>query len=149
LHENPISYFQLKSFLTPEAVSFGVLQARLIGFLNNRISNGDFSERGLARILRISQPQIHNVLKGARKLTPELADRLLACFGMTVLDLLGTSELNAHLSQRDEQGKTQNENQAHIAPHVGIQRFTPGPEIPKKGPNRQLSRDESDINKTA
>ena len=56
--------------------------------------NGDFTERGLARILGVSQPQMHNVLKGARKLTPELADRLLARLGIDLLDLLEASEIN-------------------------------------------------------
>jgi hypothetical protein len=83
----------LKSLIGERAVTFGALQARLIRFVNDRISNGDVSERGLARMLRVSQPQIHNVLKGVRRLTPDLADNLLICFGMTVLDLLDTSEL--------------------------------------------------------
>jgi plasmid maintenance system antidote protein VapI len=75
-------------------VLFAVLQARLIRFLNLRIQNGDFTERGLARILGISQPQVHNVLKGARKLTPELADHLMCRFDMSVLDLLESAELS-------------------------------------------------------
>src|SRR5205807_458087 len=55
------------------------------------------TERGLARILGISQPQIHNVLKGARKLRPELADRLIRQLEMTVLDLFDPPELLAQL----------------------------------------------------
>ena len=76
-----------------DRILFGVLQARLIRFLNLRIQNGDFTERGLARILGVSQPQVHNVLKGARKLTPELADHLMCRFEMSVLDLLDSAEL--------------------------------------------------------
>jgi hypothetical protein len=118
----------LESFFSHEAVTFGALQARLIRFVNNRISNGDFSERALGRILRISQPQVHNVLKGERKLTPELADRILLCFGMTVLDLLnpGSEEIPSPLG-------------------VGLNRTGPAKfrrvaletQIPKKGPSRQ------------
>lgn len=78
----------MESYTANGKITFGVLQARLIVFVNNRIKNGDFTERGLARILGISQPQLHNVLKGARKLHPDLADRLMAKFGIDVRDLL-------------------------------------------------------------
>lgn len=80
--------------------TFGVLQARLIQLVNTRIQNGDFTERGLARILGISQPQIHNVLKGARTLKPDLADRLLEKLSMDVTDLLKTAELTDQIILR-------------------------------------------------
>ena len=83
------------------AVTFEELQRRLIRLVNYRISNGDFTERGLARMLRISQPHLHNVLKGVRKLTPGLADHLLKSFALTVFDLLENSELESHLGVRD------------------------------------------------
>jgi hypothetical protein len=82
-------------------VTFAVLQQRLITAVNNRVRNGDFTERGLARILGISQPQIHNILKGARKLKPEFADRILAKFGMTILDLLHDGEISAEMLSRE------------------------------------------------
>ncbi len=47
----------------------------------------------MAVILGISQPQLHNVLKGARALQTPLADAFLAQFGITVVDLLTPSEL--------------------------------------------------------
>ncbi len=53
-------------------------------------------------MLRISQPHLHNVLKGVRKLTPRLADHLLQFFGMTVIDLLGDSELKTPSTERDQ-----------------------------------------------
>lgn len=90
----------MESLSSDHRVLFAVLQARLIRFLNLRIQNGDFTERGLARILGISQPQVHNVLKGARKLTPELADHLMCRFDMSVLDLLEASELADQASLR-------------------------------------------------
>ncbi len=80
--------------------TFGVLQARLIQFVNTRIQNGEFTERGLARVLGVSQPQIHNVLKGARTLKPDLADRLLGKLGMDVTDLLKTAEMNEQIVLR-------------------------------------------------
>lgn len=82
----------MESYTANGKITFGVLQARLIAFVNNRIKNGDFTERGLARILGISQPQLHNVLKGARKLNPDLADRLLGKFGIDVRDLIQPPE---------------------------------------------------------
>ena len=81
-------------------VTFGALQARLSAFVNMRIHNGEFTERGLARLLGISQPQIHHVLKGTRRLQPEFADRVMARFGVTVLDLLQETELRTELESR-------------------------------------------------
>lgn len=51
-------------------------------------------------MLGISQPQIHNLLKGARKLRPEVADRLIASLKMALVDLLETAELREQLSAR-------------------------------------------------
>jgi plasmid maintenance system antidote protein VapI len=65
-----------------------------------RIHNGEYTERGLARLLGISQPQIHHVLKGTRRLQPEFADRIMARFGITVLDLLQDIELSSELRSR-------------------------------------------------
>lgn len=90
----------MESISACKTVAFGVLQARLIKFINARIQNGDFTERGLARILAVSQPQIHNVLKGARKLQPELADRFMRKFGTTILQLFEDAELNEELLSR-------------------------------------------------
>jgi transcriptional regulator with XRE-family HTH domain len=82
----------VESYTGNGKITFGVLQARLIVFVNNRIKNGDFTERGLARVLGISQPQLHNVLKGARRLHPDLADRLMGKFGIDVRDLIQPHE---------------------------------------------------------
>lgn len=57
--------------------------------ISRRISNGELTERGLARRLGISQAHMHNVLKGARVLTPELADRILLEFHGSLEDVLG------------------------------------------------------------
>jgi hypothetical protein len=43
-----------------------------------RIHSGEITERKLARIIGLSQPQMHNVLKGCRTLKPEIADLLIA-----------------------------------------------------------------------
>jgi hypothetical protein len=46
------------------------------------------SECGLARITGISQPHIHNVLKGSRLLSMDLADQMLRRLRMDLRDLL-------------------------------------------------------------
>ncbi|MFN7921706.1 MAG: helix-turn-helix transcriptional regulator [Bryobacteraceae bacterium] len=53
-----------------------------------RIRNGHWTERGLARRLNVSQAHIHNVLKGARGLTPDLADALLVVMEMDLEEVL-------------------------------------------------------------
>ena len=93
----PVPYSGLESF---SALTFHDLQGRLIAFVVTKIRNGEFTERGLARVLGVSQPQLHNVLKGARPLKPEFADRLLRHFEIGVLDLVGCLELGAHLGTR-------------------------------------------------
>ncbi len=74
-------------------LTFEALQARLIASVNARIHNGEFSERALARLVGISQPQLHNVLKGARRLHVPLADAFLAKLHISLLDLLSSEEL--------------------------------------------------------
>ncbi len=95
-------YFTVESLLGPTSldqtrVTFEVLRARLIQRVKLRINNGEFTERGLARILGISQSQTHNVLKGARTLRMQLADRILTRLGLSAMDLLTDGELEAAL----------------------------------------------------
>ena len=106
-------------------VTFGVLQARLIRLVNARIQNGDFTERGLARILGISQPQVHNVLKGARRLRPELADRLIANLEITVLDLLAAAELKREMVQRPSELDDAARAEGLVGAHLRPKRLTP------------------------
>lgn len=73
------------------------IQSRLIARVNTSINNGEFTERSLARLVGVSQPQLHNVLKGARKLQTELADRLMNRFNIGVVDLLETAETSPEL----------------------------------------------------
>jgi hypothetical protein len=74
------------------ALTFSGLRKRLLSLVRARLFNGEITERRLARIIGVSQPHIHNVLKGARVLKPELADSLLAALGLTVMDLIEESE---------------------------------------------------------
>lgn len=71
---------------------FEMLHLRLVAVIKSRIRNGEVSERRLAHISGISQPHIHNVLKGVRVLSPRLADRLLKVLGISILDLIEPSE---------------------------------------------------------
>jgi hypothetical protein len=93
-NQNQGAYFKVESNSSCRKLSFVALKSRLIKIVNLRIRNGDFTERGLARILSISQSQIHNVLKGARNLKPELADHLMSRLDISVLDLLDSGELS-------------------------------------------------------
>jgi len=90
----------VESALATDTVSFERLFRRLIEAVNLRIKNGEYTERGLARILGISQPQMHNVLKGARKLHVDLADRLLSKLGLSVVQLFEADELSEELRAR-------------------------------------------------
>ncbi len=63
------------------------LQARLTSYLDRRVRNGEFSERSLAARLGVSQPHIHNVLKGVRLMTPHLADHIVVRLNLTLDDL--------------------------------------------------------------
>jgi transcriptional regulator with XRE-family HTH domain len=83
----------LESNISYWAPTFRGLQTRLITFVNARIQNGEFSERSLARQLGLSQPQLHNVLKGARKLQTALADAFLTHFGISIKDLMIEEEM--------------------------------------------------------
>ena len=67
---------------------FRELHWRLVKALQNRLKNGDLTERRLARLTGISQPHIHNVLKGKRILSQHSADIILRRTKLTVLDLL-------------------------------------------------------------
>ena len=73
-------------------LNFRILQERLVSQVRARVRNGEISERSLARLTGISQPHIHNVLKGARQLSPDMADRMLARLRIDLADLLTAGE---------------------------------------------------------
>jgi hypothetical protein len=72
---------------------FQELYARLIQRVRQRVRRGELSERSLARLVRYSQPHMHNVLKGRRLLAAELADRVLRLLGIPLASLLTREEL--------------------------------------------------------
>lgn len=95
----------MESISRKNRVSFRELKTRLIEVVNARILNGEFTERGLARILEISQPQMHNVLKGARKLNVDLADRLLVRLDLNVADLFRDEEFEEQYRLREQSAR--------------------------------------------
>jgi transcriptional regulator with XRE-family HTH domain len=72
---------------------FQDFQQRLIENVRLRLRNGELTERGFARRLGVSQPHIHNVLKGVRILTPRLADLMLGQLGLSALQLAESQEI--------------------------------------------------------
>lgn len=83
-------------------MDFALLQNRLLLRLRVQLQNGQSSERSLARRAGISQSHVHNVLKGARILTSEIADIILNKLNMSILDLIGADELEIVLAARNE-----------------------------------------------
>ena len=71
-----------------ESLTLSGLKAALAALLRRRIENGELTERQLARLAGISQPHLHNVLKGIRSLSDSMADRILAGLHLNVHDLL-------------------------------------------------------------
>lgn len=85
---------------TSSLLSFEQLQSRLLTAIRLKIANGEFTERGLARIAGISQPHIHHILKGQRSLTSDTADSLLTCLNLSLLDLIDFNMLSQALLDR-------------------------------------------------
>jgi hypothetical protein len=77
---------------------FADLQASLLESLRTRVRNGQVTERGLARLVGVSQPHMHNVLKGTRFLSSELSDQILRCLNISVLDLVDRALLTQYMS---------------------------------------------------
>ena len=80
-------------------MTFHDLQQRLIDDLRQRVRSGEVTERGLARTTGVSQPHIHNVLKGKRLLSSDMADAILRQLQLDVLDLIRLEEVLAFLSR--------------------------------------------------
>ena len=76
----------------PTHVTFESLQLKLIQHLRQRVHNGELTERSLARVTDISQPHLHNVLKGKRLLSMQKLDRILSYLELDLQDLI--EELN-------------------------------------------------------
>ncbi|MBV9505777.1 MAG: helix-turn-helix transcriptional regulator [Acidobacteriia bacterium] len=73
-----------------EVTNFEQLQLQLIRHLQGLVRSGAITERSLARATGISQPHLHNVLKGKRLLSLEKADQVLYYLRIEVADLLAS-----------------------------------------------------------
>lgn len=69
-------------------LTFEELRTRLVEDLRSRVRNGEITERRLARVTGISQPHVHNLLKGIRALTPDLGDQILKALHISLSDFL-------------------------------------------------------------
>ena len=72
---------------------FQRLHARLVDHLRARVRRGELTERRLARLTGVSQPHLHNVLKGVRLLSAQMADQVLAELHLSALDLIAEGDL--------------------------------------------------------
>jgi hypothetical protein len=72
-------------------VTFEILLSKLREVLREKVKNGQLTERGLARLTGVSQPHLHNILKGIRSLPPELADQLVTLAGLDLPHLMEAS----------------------------------------------------------
>jgi transcriptional regulator with XRE-family HTH domain len=81
-------------------MTFHDLQQRLLDELRQRVHSGATTERSLARLSGISQPHLHNVLKGKRILSVERADEVLRRLQIDVLHLIDTEELRESIRRR-------------------------------------------------
>ena len=64
------------------------LRSRLVQRLQDMVRNGELTERALARATGVSQPHVHNVLKGKRELSVEMAHVMLSALHLDAHDLL-------------------------------------------------------------
>jgi transcriptional regulator with XRE-family HTH domain len=80
-------------------MDFQELERRFIEHLRERIRSGELTERRLARLAGISQPHVHNVLKGKRIFSLQTADLILHVLRLDLLDLLSPDELNQERRQ--------------------------------------------------
>ena len=81
-------------------MTFQDARRKLLAFVWDEVRNGELTERGLARLIGISQPHAHNVLKGVRTLSPEVFDLLLKYLHLSLLDLASIEELEAQVERR-------------------------------------------------
>ncbi len=81
-------------------MTFQDARLRLLAYVRNQVRNGELTERRFARLIGISQPHAHNVLKGARTLSPEIFDLILKYLHLSLLDLASIEEIEAQIDGR-------------------------------------------------
>jgi plasmid maintenance system antidote protein VapI len=91
----------VKSDFCSNKLNLDELTARLRAYIRLQINSGEFTERSLARVFHISQPHLHNVLKGARRFTLEFADQVMSKFQITVFDLISDEEIWNYFDEKN------------------------------------------------
>ena len=81
-------------------MTFHDLHQLLLEELRQRVRSGAATERGLARLSGVSQPHLHNVLKGKRKLSLRKADGVLHRLQIDLLQLIESGELRESRRRR-------------------------------------------------
>jgi hypothetical protein len=81
-------------------LNFRDAQLKLLAYVRSQIRNGELTERGFARLIGISQPHAHNVLKGVRNLSPEGLDLALKYLHLSLIDLASDDDLESGLRSR-------------------------------------------------
>jgi len=75
-------------------LTFVDLEHRLLEHLRRRVQSGEATERSLAKLAGLSQPHLHNVLKGKRMLSMDMADKILNNLQIGLLDLISIEEFH-------------------------------------------------------
>jgi transcriptional regulator with XRE-family HTH domain len=75
-------------------MDFQELERRFVEHLKQRIRSGELTERRLARLTGISQPHVHNVLKGKRTFSMAMTDTILHVLRVDLLDLIEPEEVS-------------------------------------------------------
>jgi transcriptional regulator with XRE-family HTH domain len=81
-------------------LTFQDARLKLLAYVRDQVRNGEITERGLARLIGISQPHVHNVLKGTRSLSMEMGDLLLRFLRLSLLDFAEQGEFEAQIRRR-------------------------------------------------
>jgi transcriptional regulator with XRE-family HTH domain len=76
---------------------FAEFHSRLVAYLRERVRSGELTERGLARMTGISQPHIHNVLKGKKFFSLDVCDAILSELNLDLFDLLQPAEVKRQI----------------------------------------------------
>lgn len=78
-------------------MNFRDLHGHLACYVSTRVHRGELTERGLARRVGISQPHLHNVLKGKRYFSLQSADLVLHELGLSIVDLIESGKTSVRL----------------------------------------------------
>lgn len=113
--------------------TFLSLLHRLLDHLRLRVRNGERTERSLARLTGISQPHVHNVLKGIRALSPELADVVLTSLRLSALDLIPRDEIADYLTRTSAHRQSRMHPVPVLSGLLGLHQ-----PIPRKGTRREV-----------